>query len=127
MRVHYRKLICDPRRACFVAAFAMTIVVVLAGALPSAAQALSNQWHWPVHLAAFTVLAAAWACSLPRIPSLIVTLTIMVFAFVHEAIEIVGHSHGYEMGDVTVDAAGVIAGVWFARVLMNWRRPTPCA
>lgn len=118
MLIHYRKLTRGLQRACFVSAFGMTIVVILTGVVPSAGQVFSNQSHWLVHLATFAVLAAAWTCGLPRIPGLIVLLAIIAFALVHEAIEIVGHSHGYETRDVAVDAVGVSVGVWLTRLSM---------
>jgi VanZ family protein len=96
----------------------MTAALVVVGLVPSAGPTLSSQSHWLAHFAAFVVLSAAWTRGLPQIPSLIVTLAIVAFALVHEAIEIVGHSHGYEMGDVAADAVGAMAGIWVTRLMM---------
>jgi hypothetical protein len=93
----------------------MTAALVVVSVVPSVGPMLSNHSHWVAHLAAFAALGAAWTRGLPQISSLIVTPAIVAFASVHEAIEIVGHLHGYEMGDVAADAIGAMAGVWLAR------------
>jgi hypothetical protein len=120
MHVYFRKLARDLPRVSLLSAFGMTVVLILASIVPSAGQTYANQSHYVVHVAAFAVFAAAWTWGLPRTPSFIVTLAVCAFASVHEAIEIVGHSHGYEMRDVLVDVVGAISGVWLARGLVIW-------
>lgn len=104
--------------ASLVSALGMTAALVVVSVVPSAGPTLSSQSHWVAHFAAFAAFGAAWTRGLPQIPSLIVTLATVAFASVHEAIEIVGHSHGYEMADVAADAVGAMAGIWLARLMM---------
>jgi len=106
------------QRASMVSAIGMTAALLVVSVTPSAGATLSSQAHWLVHFAAFAALGAGWTRSLPQIPSLVVTLGAVAFASVHEAIEIVGHSHDYELGDVAVDAVGAMAGVWLTRLMM---------
>jgi hypothetical protein len=69
------------------------------------------------------ILAFAWRWGLPGVSALIVALALIAFGFVHEAIEIIGHAHAYELGDAVVDAIGSIVGVLLARLPTN--RPGP--
>ena len=45
-----------------------------------------------------------------------VALGVIGFAFLHEAIEIFGHDHPYEMEDVAIDASGALIGLILAQV-----------
>ena len=45
-----------------------------------------------------------------------VALGVIGFAFLHEAIEIFGHRHPYEMEDVAIDASGALIGLILAQV-----------
>ena len=45
-----------------------------------------------------------------------VALGVIGFAFLHEAIEIFGHRHPYEMEDVAIDASGAVLGLILAQV-----------
>ena len=60
------------------------------------------------------MLAFLWRCGLARVSVLAIGLGVIVFGFAHEAIEIIGHSHDYELADAAVDAIGAIAGVLLA-------------
>jgi hypothetical protein len=40
---------------------------------------------------------------------------IVAFGFIHEAFEIRGHAHGFELYDAIIDGAGAIAGTLSAR------------
>jgi VanZ family protein len=48
-----------------------------------------------------------------------IALTIALLAFLHEAIEIFGHGHPYEMEDVAIDASGAVIGLILAQVAMK--------
>ena len=99
------------QRVFLAGAIALTIVLLWAGIVPAAGQALRGGSHWLAHFVSFAILAFAWRCGLPRIPAFIVMLAVIAFGFAHEAIEVVGHAHAYELGDAVVDAIGAIAGI----------------
>ena len=104
------------RRVSLVCAIALTIALLLASVMPSAGQAFGGELHRKAHLASFAVLALTWRWSLPRVPVSIVALGVIGFAFLHEAIEIFGHRHPYEMEDVAIDASGALIGLILAQV-----------
>jgi hypothetical protein len=98
----------------------LTIVLLWAGIVPLAGQAIGGGLHWPAHFVSFAIFAFAWRCGLPRVSAFIVALAVIAFGFAHEAIEIVGHAHGYELGDAVVDALGAIVGVLLAHLATSF-------
>jgi len=103
------------RRVSLVCAIALTIALLVASVMPSAGQAFGGELHRRAHLVSFAVLALAWRWSLPRVPVSMVTLGVIGFAFLHEAIEIFGHRHRYEIEDVAIDACGALIGLILAQ------------
>jgi len=77
-------------------------------------------WHYLAHFAVFALFAVVWMLGLPGINALYVALAIVIFGFAHEAIEIAGHAHAFELADACVDAAGATLGVAWARN-SRWR------
>jgi VanZ family protein len=67
-------------------------------------------------LISFAVLALAWRWAVKQVSTSIVALGVIGFAFFHEAIEIFGHGHPYEIEDVVIDACGALTGVILAQV-----------
>jgi hypothetical protein len=104
------------RRVFLFCAIALTIALLLAGVMPSAGQAFGGDLHRRAHLISFAVLALAWRWAVPQVSTSIVALGVVGFAFFHEAIEIFGHGHPYEMEDVVIDACGALTGVILAQV-----------
>jgi len=104
------------RRVSLFCAIALTIALLVAGVMPSAGQAFGGDLHRKAHLISFAALALAWRWALPRVPTSIVALGVIGFAFFHEAIEILGHGHRYEMEDVLIDASGAVIGLILAQV-----------
>ena len=104
------------RRVSLFCAIALTIALLVASVMPSAGQAFGGELHRRAHLVSFAVLALAWRWSLPRVPVSMVALGVIGFAFLHEAIEIFGHDHPYEMEDVAIDASGALIGLILAQV-----------
>ena len=104
------------RRVSLVCAIALTIALLLASVMPSAGQAFGGELHRRAHLVSFAVLALAWRWALPRAPVSMVALGVIGFAFLHEAIEIFGHRHPYELQDVAIDASGALIGLILAQV-----------
>src|SRR3989442_7851696 len=93
------------RRVSLFCAIALTIGLLVAGVMPSAGQAFGGELHRRAHLVSFAVLALAWRWSLPRVPVSMVALGVIGFAFLHEAIDVFGHGHPYEMEDVAIDTS----------------------
>jgi len=52
----------------------------------------------------------------PQVPVSMVGLGVIGFAFLHEAIEIFGHRHPYEMEDVAIDASGALIDLILAQL-----------
>jgi hypothetical protein len=108
------------KRIFLAGAVALTVVLLWASISPRASEVAAVGPHWLPHLASFGALAFAWAMGVPRAPTLIVALAVIAFGFAHEAIEIVGHAHGYELRDAIVDGIGGVAGALLARVVRAW-------
>ena len=53
---------------------------------------------------------------MPQVPVSMVGLGVIGFAFFHEAVEIFGHGHPYEMEDVLIDASGALIGLILAQL-----------
>src|SRR2546430_14538587 len=104
------------RRVSLVFAIALTIALLVASVMPSAGQAFGGELHRRAHLVSFAVLALAWRWSLARVPVSVVALGVIGFGFLHEAIEIFGHRHPYEMDDVAIDACGAVLGLILAQL-----------
>ena len=103
------------RRASLFCAIALTIALLLAAVMPSAGQVFGGELHRGAHLISFAALALAWRWALPRVPTTMVALGVIGFAFFHEAIEIFGHGHPYEMEDALIDASGALIGLILAQ------------
>ncbi len=104
------------RRVSLFCAIALTIALLLAGVMPSAGQVFGGDLHRRAHMTSFAALALTWRWALPRVPAWMVALGVVGFAFFHEAIEIFGHGHPYEMEDVLIDASGAVIGLILAQV-----------
>ena len=99
---------------------AMTIAFVWAASNPLPGKVLaafswSALWlyaaHYAAHFAAFATYAVVWSLGLPRVRPVVLACAVIAFGFLHEAYEIQGHSHGFELDDAIVDALGAIAGL----------------
>ncbi len=106
-----------PKTPSFLAAVALTVFLLAASVVPSAGQAAYGNWHWIAHFGAYAVLAILWRRALPRAPALGVAAAAIAFGFAQEAIEIIGHAHGFELADALVDAAGAALGAAGANVV----------
>ncbi|HXM84113.1 MAG TPA: hypothetical protein VN929_19645 [Burkholderiales bacterium] len=104
------------RRVSLACAIALTIALLGASVVPSAGRIVTIEAHWFAHFVSFAILAFAWTFGLPSVSPFIVAPVVIAFGIVHEAIEIVGHAHTYELGDAFVDGVGAIIGVLLARL-----------
>ena len=73
--------------------------------------------HGLLHFGTFAVLTLLWVRGLPRVSPLVIALAVVAFGFAHEAIEIVGHAHAYELRDALIDGAGAACGALLASVV----------
>lgn len=109
------------KRIFLAGAIALTLILLLASLSLRASEAAAALGpHWLSHLVSFGALAFAWALGMPRVPTLIVALAVIAFGFAHEAIEIVGHAHGYELHDAIVDGVGAAGGALLACLAKAW-------
>jgi len=113
------KLTVSGERALLLVAVAMTAALVAAAAYSPGGIVLSYWPHAAVHVGAFGAFAIAWTLALPKLPAPLLMLAGAAIGFAHEAIEILGHAHPFEIDDAWLDAAGAIAGVILAR-LPRW-------
>lgn len=102
----------------------LTAILLWAGVSRSASEVFSSgPPHWLPHFVSFAALGFAWVGGLPRAPVLGVLLGVVVFGFGHEAIEIIGHAHAYELADALVDGAGAAFGSLLAYLVVNRGKP----
>jgi len=102
-------------RAFLASAIVMTIGLTLVAATPSSADIVGSALHRPAHIAAYAMVAFAWTRGLPMVSAPLMMLAGVALGFAHEALEIVGHRHPFELADAFYDAAGAITGVIVAR------------
>jgi VanZ family protein len=100
---------------------AMAVAFFTAASLPAAGKIFTKSWHYAAHFAAFVVFAAAWALGLPRVPVVAVIACVVLFGFLHEWYEVLGHAHGFELADAIIDGIGAVVGAITARALL-WRK-----
>ena len=103
-------------RAILACAIVLTVGLAWAAVYSRSGHIFANRLHAPAHVGAFALFAFVWARGLPKVSAWAVLLAIVAFAFGHEAVEIVGHGHAFEIADVCYDVAGAIIGVVLARV-----------
>jgi hypothetical protein len=102
-----------PERLCHLAltvGISTAAILVVVAFLPPPDIARATAPHWLLHAAVFAILGLAWTVGLPRVSALRITLAIVTFGFLHEAIEIFGHGHSFEFGDALNNAVGTVTG-----------------
>jgi len=101
---------------------AMAAWLVWIASAPITGDVFDNWYtHYPAHFAAFAALAITWCFGFPRASVIVLAVPLVAFGFVHEAYEIAGHVHGFELYDALTDAAGAIAGIVCARAILSRR------
>ena len=79
--------------------------------VPFAGQTVGPEYHRSAHLISFAVLGLSWTWAVVRAPVSVIALSVIGFGALQEGIEIYGHAHPFEMGDVIIDALGAVIGV----------------
>ena len=102
--------------ACACLGTAITIALFYVGLEPAAGRLfdgwpLQALWHYTGHVAIFALLGLIWTAALPRAAPVAVAAGIVAFGFLHEALEIAGHAHRFEIYDACADGLGAIVGV----------------
>ena len=100
-------------------AIVLTIILLWASVAPSGGEFVARH-HRSAHLISYAILGVAWRVALMRISGWLVALFVIAFGFLQEGIEIVGHSHPFEVSDALINALGAIAGVGFAQLSLRW-------
>jgi hypothetical protein len=103
-------------RVFLASAIVLTIALTLAAMTPLPPRAMGGVPHLAVHVAAYMVVAFAWARGLPTVPPLALLLAGAALGFAHEGLEIFGHQHPFELLDTCYDAIGAAIGVLIARI-----------
>jgi hypothetical protein len=103
-------------------AIAMTIGLTLVAMTPLSTSMLAPMPHRSAHVVAYALVAYAWGRGMPLVPAPVLVLACVALGFAHEALEIVGHRHPFELADAYYNAAGAIAGVVLSRVPMRKRK-----
>ncbi len=85
---------------------AMAVGLFWAAGQPGVGDSLRGAWHYLAHFATFAVFGAVWRLGLPGIPAPAIAAGVAAFGFVHEAYEMLGHGHGFELADAIVDSLG---------------------
>ena len=104
-------------RLCFAASIIIGVFLMWTASQPAVGKIDAAHWHYAVHFIAFAFLAAMAVLGMPSIPFVAVMVSTVVFGFLHELYEIVGHAHGFELSDALVDGVGAVAGAHIGRRL----------
>ena len=101
----------------------MAVSLVAVAGKPGAGYLFPGRWHYIAHFLTFAVFGAVWTLGLPKASPLHVAAGAVAFGFMHEAYEIAGHVHGFELVDAIVDAMGAIVGISFAHLCLRGTTP----
>lgn len=99
----------------------MAVGLLWTAGQPGIGDTFRGAWHYAAHFGTFALLGAIWRLGLPRIAPPAMAAGVVMFAFAHEAYEIVGHGHGFELADAMVDGLGATVGI----LCFGVRRATP--
>lgn len=99
-------------------AIALTVFLFVAGSIPAAGQAFPGVMHWIAHLAAYALIALAYALGWQKQPALLVAGFVAALGAIHEYSEIFTHGHALEIADILVNAIGAGLGVALARAIV---------
>ena len=97
----------------------LTLGLFTLGSLPTAGHAFPGAMHWVAHLAAYALIAFAFGLGWPQRPALHIAAMVAAIGAIHEATEIITHSHAFETEDVMVNAIGVLIGVLIQRATIR--------
>lgn len=93
----------------------LTLGLFTIGSIPASGLAFPGAMHWMAHLVAYALIAFAFGLGWQQRPALQITALVTAIGAIHEATEIVTHSHGFETEDVMINALGAVVGVAIQR------------
>ena len=99
------------------AAVLLTLGLFTVGSIPTAGHAFPGAMHWIAHLAAYALIAFAFGLGWPKHPAALIAAFVAAIGIIHEATEIITHSHVFETEDAFVNAIGVLIGVSIQRAI----------
>jgi len=85
---------------------------------PAAGQAFPGVTHWIAHLAAYAVIAFAYALGWQKQPAILVAVFVAALGAIHEYSEIFTHDHALEIADILVNCIGAGIGVALEQALV---------
>ena len=97
------------------AAVLLTLGLFTVGSIPTAGHAFPGAMHWIAHLAAYALIAFTFGLGWPKRPAVQIAAFVMIIGVIHEATEIITHSHVFETEDALVNAIGALIGAAIQR------------
>lgn len=101
------------------AAVLLTLGLFTVGSLPTAGHAFPGTMHWVAHLAAYALIAFTFALGWPKRSTVQIAAFVATIGVVHEATEIITHSHIFETEDALVNTIGAMIGVAIQRTIQR--------
>ena len=100
-----------------IAAILLTLLLFTLGSFPETGLAFPGVTHWLAHMAAYGLIAFAYARGWPRISRIGIFALVAGLGALHEVTEIVTHHHALEVADILVNALGAGLGCLAHRAL----------
>lgn len=97
----------------------LTLGLFTVGSMPAAGHAFPGAMHWVAHLAAYALIAFAFGLGWPKQPAVQIAALVAAIGAIHEATEIITHSHIFEIEDAIVNATGAMIGVAIQRAIQR--------
>lgn len=99
------------------AAVLLTLGLFTIGSMPAAGHAFPGAMHWVAHIATYTLIAFTFCFGWQQRPALHIAALVAIIGTIHEATEIITHSHGFETEDAIVNALGALIGAATQRAI----------
>ena len=94
----------------------LTIGLFTIGSIPTAGHAFPGSMHWVAHLAAYAVIAFSFSLGWAERPGMYIAAFVAAIGAIHEATEIITHSHVFETNDAIVNAIGALIGIAIQKI-----------
>lgn len=99
------------------AAVLLTLGLFTVGSVPATGHAFPGTMHWVAHLAAYALIAFTFCLGWTKRPAVQIAAFVAAIGVIHEATEIITHSHVFETEDAIVNTIGVLIGVTIQRAI----------
>jgi VanZ family protein len=101
------------------AAVLLTFCLFTVGSMPTAGQAFHGNMHWVAHLVTYAMIAFSFCLGWQQRPAVQIAAFVAAIGAIHEATEIITHSHGFETEDAIVNAIGALIGVAIQKTIQR--------